>query len=569
MGIPGINLNDVTSAMTQIQFQNIRNLGANSNQPLITNQNDFQIFDNVTWIKGAAHVQARRQRDVPLARDPERRHDRRQLRVQQQHDVQLRGHGRPAAPSTPAPASTSRASCSATRPPRPATCSTRAPTPRSGPSTPLYVQDDFRVNSKLTLNLGLRYDVYVPWVEVDDRQSNFDVTTGQFVVASDNATLGGVEVGRYLQTYSKGDVGPRVRLRLRRLRHRPHHRPRRRRSVLELHAGRHVLVQGAEPAVPAVDGAHGLAEHQLLARASRCSSRPACRPLRASTSPRSPARAPRARSSTATSATPTRSTGTSTSSSRSSRTTCSSSPTPARAAASTSSRATRTRPRRRSASTNSNVNRPFATLAPALRDVGQVQSIGDPRLPRVARQVPAALRERLLAPGRLHVRQGEGLQLGQRRHRDGGERLQHRRLQLRGRPTTTSRHTLSVAGMYELPLGAGQVVRRLAGERHRLLARRATPSPRGRRPAILSTTVGGTGQRPNVIGNWELDNPTIDKWFEPAAFQPPADTTGTYGRRRAERACAALRSSTSTCRSSSTPRSAASTSSCAARRSTS
>ena len=38
--------------MTQLTFQNIRNLGANGNQPLITNQNDFQIFDNVTWIKG-------------------------------------------------------------------------------------------------------------------------------------------------------------------------------------------------------------------------------------------------------------------------------------------------------------------------------------------------------------------------------------------------------------------------------------------------------------------------------------------------------------------------------------
>ena len=61
VGIPGINLNEVTSAMTQLTFQNIRNLGANGNQPLITNQNDFQIFDNVTWIKGQAH------RAVPAA----------------------------------------------------------------------------------------------------------------------------------------------------------------------------------------------------------------------------------------------------------------------------------------------------------------------------------------------------------------------------------------------------------------------------------------------------------------------------------------------------------------------
>jgi hypothetical protein len=51
----------------------------------------------------------------------------------------------------------------------------------------------------------------------------------------------------------------------------------------------------------------------------------------------------------------------------------------------------------------------------------------------------------------------------------------------------------------------------------------------GQTQGILSTTPGGTGQRPNVVGDWEVDNPTIDKWFEPTAFQPPADTTGTYG----------------------------------------
>ena len=59
------------------------------------------------------------------------------------------------------------------------------------------------------MNLGLRWDVYVPWIEKDNRQSNFDESTGTFVVASDNAVVNGVEVGRYLQTYSKGDLGPR------------------------------------------------------------------------------------------------------------------------------------------------------------------------------------------------------------------------------------------------------------------------------------------------------------------------------------------------------------------------
>ncbi len=58
VGIPGINLNEATSAMTQLGFQNIRNLGANSNQPLITNQNDLQFFDNVTWLKGRHTLKA-------------------------------------------------------------------------------------------------------------------------------------------------------------------------------------------------------------------------------------------------------------------------------------------------------------------------------------------------------------------------------------------------------------------------------------------------------------------------------------------------------------------------------
>ena len=59
------------------------------------------------------------------------------------------------------------------------------------------------------MNLGLRWDVYPPWIENDNRQSNFDESTGTFVVASDDAVVNGVEVGRYLQTYSKGDLGPR------------------------------------------------------------------------------------------------------------------------------------------------------------------------------------------------------------------------------------------------------------------------------------------------------------------------------------------------------------------------
>jgi carboxypeptidase family protein len=44
-----------------------------------------------------------------------------------------------------------------------------------------YAMDDFRVSPKLTLNLGLRYDVFTPMAEDHNRLANFDFTKGVFV----------------------------------------------------------------------------------------------------------------------------------------------------------------------------------------------------------------------------------------------------------------------------------------------------------------------------------------------------------------------------------------------------
>jgi hypothetical protein len=208
VGLPGINLNDATSGMTQLTFTNIRNLGANSNQPLITNQNDFQIFDSVTRVAGRHTMKAGgsltlRSREILNA------------------DTIV---GQFAFDNNPT------SNCGGIL----SGCSVNSTTgfdvasfllgyasqknrnlfdaqtyTEKRPEYAVYVQDDWRASNKLTLNLGLRWDLFVPWVEVDDRQSNFDVTTGKFIVASPNAVLGGVQVGRYLQTYSKKDFGPR------------------------------------------------------------------------------------------------------------------------------------------------------------------------------------------------------------------------------------------------------------------------------------------------------------------------------------------------------------------------
>jgi len=49
-----------------------------------------------------------------------------------------------------------------------------------------YAQDDWRVNKRLTLNLGLRYDLYTPFTEVANHISTFDPAAGQLLVAGQN-----------------------------------------------------------------------------------------------------------------------------------------------------------------------------------------------------------------------------------------------------------------------------------------------------------------------------------------------------------------------------------------------
>jgi hypothetical protein len=208
VGLPGINLNQATSAFPQFTFQNIRNLGQNANQPLITNQNDFQIFDNITWIKGRHTLKSGgsitfRSREILNA-------DSITGVFNFNNNMTSNCAGQPAGCTVSGSTGFDVASFmlglvnTKTRNLFDAETYTE-----KRPEYSLYVQDDYRLTSRLTVNMGLRWDVYVPWVEKDNRQSNFDESTGRFIVASDSAVINGVEVGRYLQTYSKRDLGPR------------------------------------------------------------------------------------------------------------------------------------------------------------------------------------------------------------------------------------------------------------------------------------------------------------------------------------------------------------------------
>src|SRR5712691_1920171 len=69
-----------------------------------------------------------------------------------------------------------------------------------------FVQDDWKVNSKLSLNLGLRYDFITPALEASNRQTNFNPAgTGSLVFAKD----GSLEE-RGLVNPDKNNFAPRV-----------------------------------------------------------------------------------------------------------------------------------------------------------------------------------------------------------------------------------------------------------------------------------------------------------------------------------------------------------------------
>ena len=66
-----------------------------------------------------------------------------------------------------------------------------------------FVQDDWRLTPRITLNLGARYDVFTPETDAQNHMANLDLTTSQIILASSSNKTAGVNTDYH-------DFSPRV-----------------------------------------------------------------------------------------------------------------------------------------------------------------------------------------------------------------------------------------------------------------------------------------------------------------------------------------------------------------------
>lgn len=111
---------------------------------------------------------------------------------------------------------------------------------------------------------------------------------------------------------------------------------------------------------------------------------------------------------------------------------------------------------------------------------------------------------------------------------------------MRGASNYDQTHRFTLSGLWELPFGKGRPFMShvhpvtngiFGGWNLGGILTLATGFPFTVTIPVDRANIGTGGQRPDVIGDWRVSNPTIQQWFNPAAFALPAEFTfGNAGR---------------------------------------
>jgi hypothetical protein len=175
-GIPNANVNDFTSMLPNIGITGYTGFGGSTYLPLIDLTNTFQYSASLTRIQGSHTIKA----GVALLR--------RQVLNQQNSagagSYSFNGNYSLATYKKSLPL----VDFLAGRPYGVSRVVQLFPRYVRSWEPSLYVQDDWRVNHNLTLNLGIRYDMWTPYKERYGHISQFDASTGTILVANQNSS---------------------------------------------------------------------------------------------------------------------------------------------------------------------------------------------------------------------------------------------------------------------------------------------------------------------------------------------------------------------------------------------
>ena len=166
-GMPNVNIDASTSGLPPITINGYASLGDGTSIPIVYNDNIFQYMGAITWTHGGHNIKVGGALIRRLASSAQ----------------SGSGEGEwtfTGASATPVLALTSMvegAYATVTR-----NYSLVVPHYQTWEPSG-YFQDDWKVNPTLTLNLGLRYDVYTPFTEDQNRISNFDPVAGKIIIA--------------------------------------------------------------------------------------------------------------------------------------------------------------------------------------------------------------------------------------------------------------------------------------------------------------------------------------------------------------------------------------------------